>query len=224
MTAVSEALHLVLADDHPVFLSGLQSLIRTDPSFNVVATCSDGRSALQAILEIQPDLAVLDISMPGLTGIEVLADVKSRGLKTRVIFLTASAGDHQIVQAVLHGAYGLMLKDTAADALLECMRAVSTGRRWLPEDLVKSALKREEGRQAAADRIENGLTSREREIVVLAADGQSNKEIARQIGITEGTVKLHLHKIYQKLGVSNRASLTALSIAYRDELLRTKQY
>ncbi len=222
MSGVSKALHVVLADDHPVFLTGLQSLIGTDPSFDVVATCSDGRSALQAILETQPDLAVLDISMPSLTGIEVLAGVRSRGLKTRVIFLTASAGDHQIVQAILHGADGLMLKDTAADALLECMRAVSTGRRWVPDDLITSALKREEGRRAAAHQIENGLTPREREIVTLTADGQSNKEIARQIGITEGTVKLHLHKIYQKLGISNRASLTAFAILYRDQLPRTK--
>ena len=218
MRAVSPALRVVLADDHPVFLGGLQALIRTDPMFEVVATRPNGTSALQAILELQPDLAILDVSMPGCTGVEVLKDIGSRNLRTRVILLTASAGDHQIVEAVERGVYGLMLKDAAADTLLECMRSVSAGRRWLPSDLVGAALEREEEKRAKTGQVEAALTAREREIVSLVAEGLSNKEIARHLGVTDGTVKIHLHNIYRKLDVGNRTALTALSLSYRDQL------
>jgi DNA-binding NarL/FixJ family response regulator len=211
-------LRVVLADDHPVFLGGLQALIRTDPMFEVVATRPNGTSALQAILELQPDLAILDVSMPGCTGVEVLKDIGSRNLRTRVILLTASAGDHQIVEAVERGVYGLMLKDAAADTLLECMRSVSAGRRWLPSDLVGAALEREEEKRAKTGQVEAALTAREREIVSLVAEGRSNKEIARHLGVTDGTVKIHLHNIYRKLDVGNRTALTALSLSYRDQL------
>jgi two-component system nitrate/nitrite response regulator NarL len=215
MSQASPALRVILADDHPVFLNGLRALLQTDPMFEVVATCSNGKAALQAILESKPDLAVLDVSMPGCTGVEVLAAVGDLSLGTRIILLTASAGDHEIVEAVARGAYGLMLKDTAADTLLECMKSVSVGRRWLPLDLVEAAVKREEGKRAKTSQLDNALTSREREIVALVAEGQSNKEIARQLGLTDGTVKIHLHNIYRKLEVTNRTSLTALALSYR---------
>jgi RNA polymerase sigma factor (sigma-70 family) len=218
MSQVSPALRVILADDHPVFLSGLRALLQTDPMFEVVDSCPDGKAALQAILVSKPDLAVLDVSMPGCTGVEVLAELGSRSLSTRVILLTASAGDHEIVEAVARGAYGLMLKDAAADTLLECMRSVSVGRRWLPSDLVEAAVEREEGKRAKVSQLDNALTAREREIVTLVAEGQSNKEIARQLGLTDGTVKIHLHNIYRKLEVSNRTSLTALALTYRNRL------
>jgi len=218
MNRATLALRVILADDHPVFLNGLRSLLQTDPTFEVVATCSDGEAALQAILEIKPDLAVLDVSMPGCTGVEVLARLGNRGLSTRVILLTASAGDHEIVEAVARGAYGLMLKDAAADTLLECMRSVSVGRRWLPRDVVEAAVRREGEKRARVSQLDDALTSREREIVTLVAEGQSNKEIARRLGLTDGTVKIHLHNIYRKLEVSNRTSLTALALSFRNQL------
>jgi RNA polymerase sigma factor (sigma-70 family) len=218
MSQASPALRVILADDHPVFLNGLRALLQTDPMFEVVATCPNGKAALQAILESKPDLAVLDVSMPGCTGVEVLAELGNRGFSTRVILLTASAGDHEIVEAVARGAYGLMLKDTAADTLLECMKSVSVGRRWLPSDLVEAAVEREEGKRAKVSQLDSALTVREREIVTLVAEGQSNKEIARRLGLTDGTVKIHLHNIYRKLEVHNRTSLTALALSYRNRL------
>lgn len=218
MSQASPALRVILADDHPVFLNGLRALLQTDPTFEVVATCPNGKAALQAILERKPDIAVLDVSMPGCTGVEVLAELGNRGLSTRVILLTASAGDHEIVEAVARGVHGLMLKDAAADTLLECMRSVSVGRRWLPADLVEAAVKREKGKRARVSELDNALTPREREIVTLVAEGQSNKEIARQLGLTDGTVKIHLHNIYRKLEVGNRTSLTALALSYRNQL------
>jgi two-component system, NarL family, nitrate/nitrite response regulator NarL len=216
MSVGSPALQIVLADDHPVFLGGLRALIQTDPMFEVVATCPDGMTALQTILELRPDLVVLDVSMPGCTGVDVLTELGNRGLRARVILLTASASDHQIVEAVERGVSGLMLKDAAADTLLECMRSVSAGRRWLPSDLVEAALGREKAKRARTNQVETVLTAREREIVSLVAEGRSNKEIARHLGVSDGTVKIHLHNIYRKLEVSNRTSLSVLALSYQN--------
>jgi two-component system nitrate/nitrite response regulator NarL len=212
------ALSVVIADDHPVVLSGIKSLIQNDRMFQVLAACSDGISALKEIRELQPDLAVLDISMPGLTGVEVLRVLDKEKCKTRVIFLTALASDDQILEAVARGARGLMLKEMAADDLLECLRTVSAGALWLPKTLIEQAQKREQKRINEVESIDSSLTAREREIVLLVAEGLSNKEVARKTGVTEGTVKIHLHNIYQKLGVANRTTMAALAIMYRNRL------
>jgi RNA polymerase sigma factor (sigma-70 family) len=214
------ALSVVIADDHPIVLSGLQTLINKDRMFQVVAACSDGISALNKIRETHPSLAVLDMSMPGLTGIEVLRALEKDNCKTRVVFLTALPSDDQILEVLSRGARGLMLKETAADDLLECLRSVSAGGRWLPKQVVDGALEREQKRNAEVNSIENTLTSRERELVLLVAEGLSNKEVARKVGVTEGTVKIHLHNIYKKLGVANRTTMAALATSYRDRLLR----
>jgi two-component system, NarL family, nitrate/nitrite response regulator NarL len=215
MSARERSLTVVIADDHPVVLKGLRGLIETDHQFEVVGACADGVTALRLLQAHSPDLAVLDISMPGLTGVEVLRHLRRTNSKTRVVFLTASASDQQIIEAVALDAYGLMLKEAAADDLLECLQSVSAGVRWLPAPLVNLARERERKRKAEADVLETALTTRERELVLLVADGLSNKEIARRIGVTEGTVKIHLHNIYQKLGVTNRTSMVSLALAYR---------
>ena len=211
---------IVLADDHPIVLSGLTSLIRSDPRYDLLAACSDGSAALQAIRDLQPDLAVLDISMPGLNGLEVLQRLQAEETTSRVVFLTASARDEDIATAVSRGAWGLLLKEVAADQLLECLESVAGGSRWLPADMIDGALTREATRKAEAARVTRALTPRERELVGLAMEGLSNKEIARRIGVTEGTVKIHLHNVYQKLGVTNRTAMTALAIAHREQFKR----
>ena len=114
---------VVLADDHPVVLRGLESLIRTDPLFRVVQTCTDGSAALEAIGNNQPSIAVLDINMPRMTGLEVLHRVAGHKWPTKVVLLTASVGDRQIVRAIADGAFGIILKEAAADTLLDCLHA-----------------------------------------------------------------------------------------------------
>jgi two-component system nitrate/nitrite response regulator NarL len=198
---------IVLADDHPIFLSGLANLIRSDSRYALLATCSDGAAALQALRDLQPDLAVLDIGMPDMSGLDVLETARRESLPTRVVFLTASANDEYIARAVALETWGVLLKDAAADQLLA---AVVGGRRWLPPEVVDKAVAREAARHLEADRIVGSLTRRERELVVLATEGLSNKEIARRVGVTEATVKIHLHNIYQKLGVTNRTVVTML--------------
>jgi len=213
----SKTFQVVLADDHPVVLGGLRDLVQTDSMFEIVAECLDGVTALQTIEDQKPELAILDIAMPGLSGVDVLTAIEERRLSTRIVILTATATDSQIVEAVSLGAYGLMLKDAAADTLLACMRAVSMGNRWLPAEIVEPAFERELKRRGTIEHINHSLTPREREIVRLVAEGQSNKEIGLQIHVTEGTVKMHLHNIYQKLNVNNRTALAALLLSHRTD-------
>lgn len=220
MTPSASNFRIVLADDHPVVLSGLASLIQSDPRLTVAASCRDGASALRAIRDLRPELAVLDISMPHLTGLQVLEAILVDGLETRVVFLTASATDQNIARAVDLGAWGLVLKEAAADRLLECLGAVGRGNRWLPAEVIDPAIEREAARRIEAERVTGALTARERELVILATEGLSNKEIARRLGVTEGTVKIHLHNVYQKLGVTNRTAMTALALAHRDKFRR----
>ncbi len=211
-------MRVLIADDHPILLHGLQELLRSQNGFEVVAACPNGTAALRAIRDFIPEVAVLDISMPQLNGLDVLAAVAKEGLPTRIVFLTASATDDQIVKAVTRGAWGIMLKESAADDLVDCLRAVASGSRWLPSELVNAARNREAGRHAEANRVEQALTPREREIARLISEGLSNKEIGRRLNVSDGTIKIHLHNIYQKLGVSNRTALAALALTHRDRL------
>jgi two-component system, NarL family, nitrate/nitrite response regulator NarL len=213
----SEPISIVLADDHPVVLHGVAGILCAQADMKVLATCSDGDTAADAIRQLAPDIAVLDITMPGLDGIEVLSDLATKPLKTKVVFLTALATDDQILAAIANGARGIMLKDTAPDNLVNCIREVAVGKRWYPTDLVESALRRDAGRQENR-RIMQTLTPRERQIVVMVAEGMANKEIARRIDLAEGTIKIHLHNIYEKLEIPNRTALTVFAIACQNQL------
>jgi DNA-binding NarL/FixJ family response regulator len=209
MTFANDTLRLLLADDHPIVLSGLEKLLATRSGFEIIAAVTDGQAARHAIRELEPDVAILDINMPKGTGIDVLEFVEQHGFATRVILLTASAGDTQIKRAVQEGVWGIMLKDVAAESLLECIDAVADGRRWLPPEFIEPVFAREEEREKSLEKLQSTLTARERQIAQLVAEGLSNKLISRKLGITEGTVKLHLNKAYSKLDVSNRTSLAS---------------
>ena len=214
----SRSISIVVADDHPVVLHGLADVLRSNPDMNVVALCSDGATALEAIRKWAPNVAVLDIAMPGLSGLDVLASITADGLATKVVILTATASDAQLLRAIAAGAQGIVLKEEALTELVRCIRAVAEGRPWLPSAVVNAALERETGRRSESQRLTQTLTIRERQIMVLVAEGLSNKAVGRQLELSEGTVKIHLHNIYQKLQVNNRTTLAALAIAYRDQL------
>jgi DNA-binding NarL/FixJ family response regulator len=198
-----------------LILRGLADLIAADTDIDIVATCGGGQQAIDAILEHMPDLAVLDISMPERDGIDVLKEVAREQWPVRVVFLTGCITDEQVIQAIAAGAYGIVLKESAAASLIDCLRHVAEGRRWLPSSIVQPAIRRA---SAAARRISpfELLTRREKEVARLIADGLSNKEAATRLAMSEGTVKIHLHSIYSKLGVDNR---TAVAILFtRDQL------
>jgi two-component system nitrate/nitrite response regulator NarL len=173
---------------------------------------------LDAIRVHRPDIAVVDVTMPGVNGLAVLGTVVDERLATRVVLLTASVTDSQILEAVTAGVHGLVLKESAPEMLVNCLRGVAAGRRWLPQEIIKPALDRELQRREEGRRFVRELTAREIDIIRLIADGLSNKAIASRLTISEGTVKIHLHHIYQKLGISNRAALAALAIVQRDQL------
>jgi len=200
---------LVLCDDHPLILRGLADLIAADTPMEIVATCSDGQQALDAISLHRPDLAVLDISMPEHDGLDVLQQVTREQLPVRVIFLTACITDEQVIQAIAGGAHGIVLKESAAANLVDCLRHVANGGKWLPPNIVQPAISRA---SAAARRPSPfaALTRREQEVARLIADGLANKEVAARLGMSEGTVKIHLHNIYSKLDVDNRTAVAIL--------------
>jgi DNA-binding NarL/FixJ family response regulator len=199
---------LVLTDDHPLILDGLENLFRLEKDFKVMARCVDGEEALAALRKHKPDILVLDIRMPGKGGLGVLQEMRDENILTPVVLLTAAVDEEEVVEAIRLGVRGLVLKELAPKLLVHCIREVYAGRLWLEQHTVSTALqkllRRESGRQEAAQI----LTPREIEIVKHVAGGLRNMEIAKRLFITEGTVKMHLHHIYQKLNLDNRAKLT----------------
>ena len=212
------SISVVLADDHPVVLHGIVSLLGAHSDLKIVAGCSDGSAAAEAIRKYSPDVAVLDLAMPGLNGLDILSAVAAERAATKIVFLTATVTEKQILTAIACGAEGVMLKDAAPNDLIRCVRDVAAGRRWYPAEIVHAALERQTERAPQGELIDEGLTPREREVVKLVSGGLSNKEVGRRLGLSEGTIKIHLHNIYGKLGVSNRTGLTALAITHRVQL------
>lgn len=200
-------IRVVLADDHPIVLDGLEQLFRTETDFEVVARCRDGEEAIAAIERDHPDLVVLDVRMPRVDGLGVLAAVRDRRLATRVLLLAAAIEPAQAVEALRLGARGLVLKEMAPELLVEVARRIHAGGQWFDAALVSRALDEAGSRAAGAGPGDGALTPREREIVDMVAEGLRNRAIAQRLGISEGTVKLHLHHVYEKLGVTGRVEL-----------------
>jgi two-component system, NarL family, nitrate/nitrite response regulator NarL len=200
---------VVVADDHPAVLYGITEILRAQPDISVVATCGAGESATAAIKQFTPNVAVLDIIMPDLSGLDVLLNIKKDGIKTRVVLLTAAATDERILAAMTSGAKGLLFKDAAPDNLVDCIRDVAKGKLCFPNDLMDSALERKIGQQADSECSIEALTPREAQVALLVSEGLSNKLMAWQLNMAEGTVKVYLHRIYEKLGIPNRTALCA---------------
>jgi two-component system, NarL family, nitrate/nitrite response regulator NarL len=199
-------------------LGGLVTLLKQDKSLRLVATCANGQEAIDAIRTLRPDLALLDFNMPKLNGLQVLEALIADKLPTRVCFLAASLSDKEIVAVADRGAFGIILKESAADTLITALHAIAAGQKWLSGALVNGANERLRKLQAEVTSVSDALSPREIEIMLRVAEGLSNKEVGRQLNISEGTVKMHLHSIYQKIDVSNRTSLANFAIAYRDRL------
>jgi two-component system nitrate/nitrite response regulator NarL len=207
---------VVIADRHPVVLQGLTNLLAAENDFKVVACSRNGTNCIEAIRGLLPDIAVLDISMRGPSGLEILDIVNSEGLSTRLVFFTASVDDRELVLSAAAGAYGVLLKDAALDIIVQSLRQVADGQRLLPFLVSDQAVPREQTNTAIAENALTVLTDRERQIMGLVSEGLSNKEIGRRLNIADGTIKVHLHHVYQKLEISNRTVLAALAISHND--------
>jgi DNA-binding NarL/FixJ family response regulator len=204
-------IRLVLADDHRIILEGLEQLFRREKDFEVIGTATNGEDTLTAVRTKKPDILVLDINMPKGNGLWVLKNVHREKLKTRVVLLTATLDDDEVLEAMQSGVSGLVLKEAAAVNLVDTVRKVQRGERALEPMLVSRALERLSQREEAKKIVEV-LSRRETEIVKMVAAGLRNKEIATKLSIGEGTVKTHLHTIYEKLGVHGRVELTMYAL------------
>ena len=201
------AIRVALADDHPIVLDGLEQLFRLEQDFAVVARCRDGEETLRQVRLHRPDILVLDIRMPRQDGLQVLQAIQDEGLPTRVVLLTAALDEDQLVEALRLDVGGVILKEMAPRLLVDAVRQVKAGGRWLDKGSSNRALERLLRRDAESRGAAESLTPRELEIVRMVSRGLRNRAIAEQLHITEGTVKIHLHNICQKLQVSGRLEL-----------------
>ncbi len=201
-------LRLVLADDHSLVLEGLKALLETEPGMEVVALCVDGTEALEAVENHCPDVVVMDASMPGCSGVEAAAIMRERESSVPVMILAATLDDATLVRCLELGVEGLILKESAGAVLTEAILAVGGGERWIPTRLAKRGLDLLTRRGESGEQT---LTPREREVVRKVVAGCSNRKAAGELGIAVSTVKLHLHHVFRKLGVSSRMELAVLA-------------
>ncbi len=206
-------IRLVIADDHPVVLGGLEQVFRLAEGFELVASCGGGNEALEAIRRHQPDVAVLDIRMPGMGGLEVARRLgEQEACSTHLVLLTADIQEEEVLEALRLGVRGVLLKEMAARLLIECVRKVHGGERWIELGSFGQALDKLARRDSAAAEVAKLLTPRELEIVRLVGHGLRNREIAEKLHISEGTAKVHLHRIFGKLGVETRSALARYAV------------
>ena len=198
---------LVLADNHPIFLEGLEQTLRREPDFELVASCLNGEAALEAVRQHKPDILILNLHMPGTDGLGVLREMQKEKLSTRVVVLTAALDEDEALEAIRLGVSGMVLKEMAARLLIQCVRKVHAGEQWLENRSVSQALERLLKRESATHQFAGLLTPREIEVVRMVAEGLRNKEIGDRLHINDGTVKVHLHNIYEKLKVKSRLQL-----------------
>lgn len=214
---------VVIADRHPVVMQGLSKLLGVHRDFNIVAYCTDGTSCMEALRNFGPDIAILDVSMPGMTWLEILCFVNSENLSTRLVFFTASDEDREVVTSAADGRHSVISKEVAPEVLVRSLRQAAEGQGLLPLPSSEHAVARDQG--AVAENAFTMLTERENQIMRLVSEGLSNKEIGRRLNIADGTIKVHLHHIFQKLEINNRTVLAALAISYDDRagLLKDKR-
>ena len=194
------SIRILIADDHTVVREGLVSLVKRKPDMVVVAEATNGREAVDLWKQHQPDIALLDLRMPELDGVGAIKEIRAVNSNAHIVVLTTFDGDEDIYRAIKAGAKGYLLKDSAREALMECIRRVHAGETCIPPTLAAKL----------ADRVSGeALSAREIEVLQRIAAGKSNKEIGAELFISEGTVKTHVKSIFSKLDVVSRTEAVA---------------
>jgi DNA-binding NarL/FixJ family response regulator len=194
---------LILADDHPVFASGLRAVLEAEPDLSVLSVAATGREAVRLATEQQPDVAILDITMPDGDGLWVCSQLRAAGLPTRVLILTMSDDEENVLAALRAGAYGYTLKGAGPDEIVAGVRAVARGEALFGAGIAARMLEHF-GRSAVASPFPQ-LTERETEVLALLASGKDNAGVARRLGVSAKTVRNHVSNIITKLHVSDRS-------------------
>lgn len=199
---------ILLAEDDPLTLSGIETLL-ANSNYKIVASVGDGASALDQIPTARPDILVLDVDMPERSGLDILRALRSRGDARPIVILTGRINDRNALEAIKLGVNGLVIKSAAPRDLITCLDSVAQGRRWIDHEVLQRAMEVTLTDDGPEDPFK-ALSPRERAIVDLVLQGMRNKEIANELGLTEGTVKVHLHKVFDKLGIERRTELILL--------------
>lgn len=203
-------IRIMLADDHMLMRMGLSTLIDCEDDMKIVGEAKNGRQAVELAHALKPDIIIMDLMMPELSGAEATKLIHDAYPEIKIMVLTSFGTSKEMSDAITNGADGALMKDTAADELIKTIRAIVAGERIIPERLM---------RQAAEDNITPKLSDRHLEILSSIAQGQSNSDIAKQYGLSEISIKKQVSKIFARLGVSNRSE--AVALALRKQMLKS---
>jgi DNA-binding NarL/FixJ family response regulator len=211
--AAAPKIRLLIVDDHPIVRDGLRAVFESEPAFEVVGQAADGIEAVDRAVVLDPDVVLMDLRMPRMGGVEAIRRLRERAPGTRVLVLTTFDSDADVLPAVEAGATGFLLKDAPREELRRAVHAAYLGQAVLAPSVAQKLL----GRMRAPAPPAEQLTDRELKVLTLVASGSTNREAAKQLFISEATVKTHLLHVYAKLGVRDRAS--AVAEAYKRGLL-----
>ncbi len=219
MSKTQDAIHLLIADDHPIFRHGVRQLLEAEPDFVVVGEAGDGAEVIDMVPRLHPDVVLLDLAMPRVAGMEALRELSASPASSapapKIVLLTVAIEKKQIVEALQLGAHGIVLKDAAAQLLIKALRAVIAGQYWVGRELVGDLvqyLRRIAPPAPVKGEEASRLTIRERQIVSAIVAGMTNREIAEKLAISEDTVKHHLSRIFDKVGVAHRLELAMFAV------------
>ena len=204
---------IILADDHPIVRRGLRSVLEAEKDFSLIGEAGDGIDAVRLVENLTPNILITDMMMPGLTGLEVIRQVRHRVPNVKIIILSMHAAESYVLEALRNGANGYVLKDSAADELVHAIREVLAGRRYLSSQLSERAIETyiQKSESSITDSYDS-LTNREREVLKLAAEGCTNNEIAERLFISPRTAETHRANLMKKLGLSNHTELIRYAI------------
>lgn len=214
---MDQTTRILIADDHPIFRSGLRQVIESDERMSVVAEAEDGASALKLIREHNPDIIVLDINMPGVSGFQVVEAMRSENLSSEVVLLTMHREEAMLTKALSLGVRGYVLKDSATSDIVSCLQAVRKGENYTSAELTKYLFKRATGQATPVEGLDS-LTQTERRVLALIAEYLTSKEIADRLGVSVRTIENHRNNICAKVRVHGSHALIKFALQHQGEL------